>query len=102
MKPLTRLAVEHIVKAWIDRLNNLPRGVGGLRKIGTTANDAAPGNIAGNDFLVKTASGTLGAERVVTNSATVTWDWNTPGQVKANAVGGGGGSGNGYFPQGWG
>ena len=41
------------------------------------------------DYLVKTANGNLSAERVVTDTATVTWDWSTPGQAKATASGSG-------------
>lgn len=41
----------------------------------------APANV---DYLVKTASGSLSAERVVTDTATVIWDWATSGQAKAN------------------
>jgi hypothetical protein len=37
----------------------------------------------GADYLVKTANATLTAERVVTDTATVTWDWATAGQAKA-------------------
>ena len=36
------------------------------------------------EYLVKTANGTLSAERVATDTATVTWDWATSGQAKAN------------------
>lgn len=46
---------------------------------------AAP---ADADYLVKTANGTLSAERVVTDTATVTWDWSVAGQAKANASAG--------------
>lgn len=42
--------------------------------------------LAGNDFLVKTASATLSAERVVTNTATIEVDWATAGQAKFNIV----------------
>tara|TARA_R110000868_G_scaffold94044_1_gene259874 strand:+ start:388 stop:1026 length:639 start_codon:yes stop_codon:yes gene_type:complete len=35
------------------------------------------------DYLVKTADATLTAERVVTDTATITWDWATAGQAKA-------------------
>ena len=35
------------------------------------------------DYLVKTANGSLSAERVVTDTASVTWDWTTGGQAKA-------------------
>ena len=59
------------------------------REIGSGARQAAPGTVAANDFLVKTASTTLSAERVVTDTATVTWDWSTPGQAKATASGSG-------------
>lgn len=40
------------------------------------------------DYLVKTANGSLSAERVVTDTATVTWDWSTAGQAKANIASG--------------
>lgn len=35
------------------------------------------------DYLVRTADAGLSAERVVTDTATVTWDWGTAGQAKA-------------------
>src|SRR5690606_29293546 len=35
------------------------------------------------DYLVRTASGSLSAERVVTDTASITWDWATAGQAKA-------------------
>lgn len=38
------------------------------------------------DYLVKTANGGLSAERVVTDTATLTWDWATAGQAKANVI----------------
>ncbi len=38
------------------------------------------------DYLVKTANAGLSAERVVTDTSTVTWDWGTAGQAKANIV----------------
>jgi len=40
-------------------------------------------------YIVETANATLSAERVLTDTATVTWDFSTPGQAKANAVGSG-------------
>lgn len=55
---------------------------GNVVKIGPTV--AAP---VGADYLVKTADATLTAERVVTDTATITWDWATAGQAKANYVG---------------
>ena len=49
-------------------------------------NETAAG--AGNapdsaDYLVKTATGSLSAERVVTDNTAITWDWSTAGQAKA-------------------
>lgn len=41
-------------------------------------------DLNGLDFLVKTATGNLSAERVVTDTATVAWDWATAGAAKAN------------------
>lgn len=38
------------------------------------------------EYLVKTANSTLTAERVVTDTASITWDWGTSGQAKANVV----------------
>jgi len=38
------------------------------------------------DYLVKTSNASLSAERVVTNTTTVTWDWSTAGQAKASVV----------------
>lgn len=38
------------------------------------------------DYLVKTASANLSAERVVTDTATIAWDWATGGQAKAAVV----------------
>lgn len=38
------------------------------------------------DYLVRTANATLSAERVVTDTATVAWDWATGGQAKAGVV----------------
>lgn len=40
-------------------------------------------------YLVGSADATLTGERVVTDTATVTWDLTTPGQAKANAAAGG-------------
>lgn len=38
------------------------------------------------DYLVRTADAGLSAERVVTDTTTVSWDWGTGGQAKANVV----------------
>jgi len=40
-------------------------------------------------YVTAAADATLTAERVLTNTATVTWDFSTAGQAKATAVGGG-------------
>ncbi len=60
----TSLATQKAVKTYVDAA-------------------AAAGAPVGADYLVKTANGTLSAERVVTDTATVTWDWATSGQAKA-------------------
>jgi len=46
--------------------------------------DAASGAPTDVDYLVKTSSASLSAERVVTDNNSITWDWGTAGQVKAN------------------
>lgn len=57
------------------------------RVAGAWVEQAAPGGApATADYLVKTASTGLSAERVVTDTGTVTWDWATAGQAKANVV----------------
>ena len=55
---------------------------------------AGSGGIAPADaqYITAAADATLTAERVLTNTATVTWDFATAGQAKATAVGGGAGS----------
>jgi hypothetical protein len=49
------------------------------------ANDAITtvAAVTGADVLVKTANGTLTAERVVEDSASVIWDWSVAGKVQA-------------------
>jgi len=49
----------------------------------TASGGGAPSTV---DYLVRTADAGLSAERVVTDSATVSWDWGTAGQVTANIV----------------
>ena len=46
----------------------------------------------GAEYVTAAADATLTAERVLTNTATVTWDFTTAGQAKANAAVGGGGN----------
>lgn len=55
---------------------------------GSWANCAATGSGAPTtaDYLVKTADGGLSAERVVTDTTSITWDWATGGQAKANVA----------------
>jgi hypothetical protein len=43
------------------------------------------------EYITSASDAGLSAERVLTDSATVTWDFTTPGQAIANATGGGGG-----------
>lgn len=53
----------------------------------STVTSGAP---VGAEYITSTADATLTAERVLTDTATVTWDRTTPGQIKANAASGGG------------
>lgn len=55
---------------------------------GAWANCATAGSGAPStpDYLVKTADGGLSAERVVTDTSYIVWDWGTAGQAKATAV----------------
>jgi hypothetical protein len=55
---------------------------------GTLAATAAPGAPIGAEYITSTPDATLTAERVLTDTATVTWDRTTAGQIKANAAGG--------------
>ena len=41
------------------------------------------------EYITSTANASLSAERVLTDTATITWDRATAGQIKANAIGGG-------------
>jgi len=55
----------------------------GLSMSGTTLSSSGGGAApATADYLVKTADGTLSAERVVTDSTSVTANWSTSGQVQ--------------------
>jgi hypothetical protein len=54
----------------------------GLSMTGTTLSSSGGGAApATADYLVKTADGTLSAERVVTDSTSITANWSTAGQV---------------------
>lgn len=56
-----------------------------LKRSGSTivGDPGGGGAPTGADYLVKTADAGLSAERVVTDTPTVTWDWATGGQAKA-------------------
>jgi hypothetical protein len=58
---------------------------------GNLTSTVTTGAPVGAEYITSTADATLTSERVLTDTATVTWDRTTAGQVKANAVGGGGG-----------
>lgn len=44
----------------------------------------------GAEYITSSANATLTAERVLTNTASITWDFSTPGQAKASTAAGGG------------
>jgi hypothetical protein len=69
---------QHAIRCKADELITVANAVAG------GGGGGAPTNA---DYLVKTAHGDLSAERVVTDTATVTWDWSVAGQAKANVVG---------------
>ncbi len=52
---------------------------------GTTLNATGVAPV-GAEYLVKVADATLTAERVVTDTSTVTWDWTDATKAKANVV----------------
>jgi hypothetical protein len=54
-------------------------------EVGGTAGGGSPAPTDA-DYLVKTAHATLTAERVVTDGASITADWTTPGQVTFNVA----------------
>ena len=49
-------------------------------------------------YIVAADDPTLTNDRVLTNTATVTWDFTTPGQAKANTAAGGGNVSNSGTP----
>ena len=53
-----------------------------------TATGGGGGAPTGAEYIVGSSDATLSAERVLTNTATVTWDLSVAGQAKANATGG--------------
>jgi hypothetical protein len=50
------------------------------------------------EYIVAATDPTLTAERVLTNTATITWDFTTPGQAKASTAAGGGNVSNSGTP----
>lgn len=57
---------------------------GAVQSIAGGGGGGAPSNAT---YIVQTANATLSAERVLTDTATITWDFGTAGQAKANFVG---------------
>ena len=56
---------------------------------GAAGADGAPGGAPTNaEYIVSSSNATLSAERVLTNTATVTWDFSVAGQAKANGASG--------------
>ena len=53
-------------------------------------------------YIVAANDPTLTNDRVLTNTATVTWDFSTAGQAKANTAGGGGNVSNSRHAHSWG
>jgi len=52
----------------------------------------------GAEYITSTTDATLTAERVLTDTATITWDRTTAGQIKANTAAGGGNVSNSGVP----
>lgn len=67
----------------VDALGNESQKATATATRGTAPVDTSAFAPAGADYLVRTAHATLTAERVVTDTATVSWDWLTAGQAKA-------------------
>lgn len=59
---------------------------GGVNVRTTVSALGTAGTPSDADFFVKTANAGLSSELVVTNTATLTWDYSTPSQAKANVV----------------
>jgi SPRY domain len=55
---------------------------------GNLTSTVPAGAPVGAEYITSSADATLTAERVLTDTATVTWDRTTAGQIKANAAGG--------------
>jgi hypothetical protein len=61
----------------------------------TTTGGGAP---VSAEYITSSADATLTNERVLTNTASITWDFSTPGQAKANTTTGGGNVSNSGTP----
>jgi hypothetical protein len=72
----------------INTIDCVGGGVTCTRSGSTMAVTVSPGAAAPTDadYLVKTANASLSAERVVTDTSSVTWDWSSAGLAKANVV----------------
>jgi hypothetical protein len=77
----TRIATTGFVQALFTALRaGVSSAFDTLAEIATELGLKAPYDA---DYLVKTANAGLSAERAVTDTTTVTWDWGTGGQAKA-------------------
>jgi hypothetical protein len=77
--------LERLVTALDDRFDDVVRAINTTHESGGAGSSPIDAS-----YLVQAANGVLSAERVVTDTATVTWDFSTPGQAKANSSGGSG------------
>jgi hypothetical protein len=64
----------------------------------TVAAAGGGGAPIGAEYITSTTDATLTAERVLTDTATITWDRTTAGQIKANTAAGGGNVSNSGVP----
>jgi len=62
--------------------------------LGITSTGGGGGAPTDAQYITAASDPDLTNEMVLTDTATVTWDFSTPGQAKANASAGGGGGGN--------
>jgi hypothetical protein len=66
--------------------------------VDTHSGGGGGGAPVGAEYITSTADATLTAERVLTDTATITWDRTTPGQIKASTAAGGGNVSNSGTP----
>jgi hypothetical protein len=64
----------------------------------TSTGGSGGGAPVGAEYITATADPTLTAERVLTNTASITWDFSTPGQARASTTAGGGNVSNSGTP----